>query len=154
MRRASVLLSGAALLLAGTVVSGQAPGGQGAGRGPAPTPQNLQILPKDTTFQQVIGVMQQFNTALGVTCVHCHQFVGPNDPGNDFASDAKPAKNVARRMMEMLRGINPTVQRAVAPKAADQVVGVNCMMCHRGSAIPQLPPPPARGAGPGGPAPK
>lgn len=141
MRLPSVLIATAAVLLATTVISAQGP----------PPPKNLQVLPKDMTFQQVIGVMQQFTTALGVTCAHCHVFVGPNDPGNDFASDAKPAKTVARRMMEMVRAINPTVQKAVAPKAATEVVGVNCMMCHRGSAIPQLPPPPARGAGPGGP---
>ena len=62
-----------------------------------------------------------FNAALGVTCSHCHVFVGPNDPMNDFAGDTKPTKNVARAMMRMVREINPSVQKAVPAKATDQV---------------------------------
>jgi Photosynthetic reaction centre cytochrome C subunit len=148
-----------ALVLAGSLgIAAQAP--QGAppqsGGAPQPPPQNLQVLPKDMARPQVLQIMQNFNAALGVTCAHCHQFVGPNDPMNDFASDAKPAKNVARAMIRMVREINPSVQKAVASKPADQVAAVNCGMCHRGAAIPVVEPgtpgapPPPRGAGPGG----
>lgn len=158
MKQSSVLL-GAVILLAGAIVSAQAPAGApgqgapGAGRGgPPPAPMtNLQVFPKDAARGQVLQAMQAFTQALGVTCAHCHNFVGPGDPANDMASDAKPAKTVARAMMLMAREINPMVQKAVAPKAVADVVGVNCMMCHRGAAIPQLPPPPARGGGPAGP---
>ena len=47
--------------------------------------------------------------------------------------------------------MDPLVQKGVAAKkaAADQVTQVNCMMCHRGAAIPTLPPPPAPAGGPG-----
>lgn len=162
MKHSSVVMA-AVFLLAGAIVSAQAPapgapaagqgppgGGQGRGGPPQPPPVNLQVLPKDMTRAQVLPIMQAFTQALGVTCAHCHDWE-QGRAVNDMALDVKPAKNVARAMMRMVGQVNPLVQQAVAPKAATDVVGVNCMMCHRGAAIPVLPPPPARGAGPGGP---
>ena len=146
------------LVLAGSLaVAAQAPQGAPPQGGGAPQPPltNLQVFPKDMARPQLLQVMQAFNAALGVTSAHCHQFVGPNDPMNDFASDAKPAKNVARAMIRMVREVNPLVQKAVASKPADQVAAVNCGMCHHGAAIPVVAPgspgapPPPRGAGPG-----
>ena len=73
---------------------------------------------------------------------------------NDFASDTKPTKNVARAMMRMVLEINPAVQKSVPSKAADQVAAVRCATCHRGEAIPVVAagspgaPPPPRGGGP------
>jgi len=67
------------LVLAGSVVTAQAPAppaaGQGQGRGaaPQPPPQNLQVLPKDMARPQVVQIMQQFIAALGVTCAVCHR---------------------------------------------------------------------------------
>ena len=154
MTRFSIATAALAVVLASALVSGQEQGRGGRAAGPPPPPpKNLQVLPKDFTFQQVVQVMQQFNASLGVTCVHCHVFVAPNDPANDFASDMKPEKNIARAMMRMTREINPMVQKAVVAKkaAADQVTAVNCTTCHRGAAIPVTPPPAGRG-GPGGPA--
>ena len=149
---------GAFVLSGSLAVAAQAPQGappQGGGA-PQPPMTNLQVFPKDMARPQLLQVMQAFNAALGVTCVHCHQFVAPNDPMNDFASDAKPTKNVARAMMRMVREINPSVQKAVPSKATDQVAAVGCATCHRGKAIPVVEPgspgapPPPRGAGPGG----
>jgi hypothetical protein len=156
MTRVSFGVAAGVLVLVGSIgLTAQAPQGQGRGGAPQPPPQNLQVFPKDMARGQVLQIMQAFSAALGVTCAHCHQFVGPNDPMNDFASDTKPAKNVARAMIRMAREINPQIQKAVAPKAADQVAQVNCAMCHRGAAIPVVAagspgaPPPPRGAGPG-----
>jgi hypothetical protein len=158
MRRFSIGVAIGVIALAGSLVSAQAPQGQGQGGAgaPQPPPQNLQVFPKDMARPQLLQIMQAFSAALGVTCAHCHQFVGPNDPMNDFASDAKPVKNVARAMMRMVREINPSVQKAVPSKATDQVAAVGCATCHRGKAIPIVEPgspgapPPPRGAGPGG----
>src|SRR5688500_5181936 len=138
MRRLSFGVAVGVLVLAGSLaVAAQAPQAAPPGGGaPQPPPQNLQVFPKDMSRPDLLRVMQAFNTALGVTCAHCHQFVGPNDPMNDFASDAKPTKNVARAMIRMVREINPSVQKAVPSKAADQVAPVNCAVCHRGKAIP------------------
>ncbi len=44
---------------------------QGGGGNQQP-PKNLQVLPKDFTRQQVVGVMNGFTAALGVNCAHCH----------------------------------------------------------------------------------
>lgn len=159
MTRFSVGVAIGVFALAGSLVSAQAPQGQDQGRGagaPQPPPQNLQVFPKDMARPQLLQAMQSFSAALGVTCAHCHVFVGPNDPMNDFVSDTKPTKNVARAMMRMVREINPSVQKSVPSKAADQVAPVNCSVCHRGAAIPVVAPgtpgapPPPRGAGPGG----
>ncbi len=146
------------LMLTGTLLGAQAPEagrGQGAGRQgggpPPPPPTNLTVLPKDWTRQQVVAVMQQFNQALGVTCTHCHVFNGPGDPMNDFATDVKPQKNMARAMMRMTQGLQPLVQQAVN-KTADTATRVSCAMCHRGAATPVVPPPPAPAAAPGAPA--
>ncbi len=174
MTRFSWGIAAGALILAGSIVSAQAPQGappqgggappqgggappQGAGGAPQPPMTNLQVFPKDTGRPQVLQAMQAFSAALGVTCVHCHVFNGPGDPMNDFASDTKPTKNVARAMMRMVREINPSIQKAVPAKATDQVAAVGCATCHRGKAIPVVEPgspgapPPPRGAGPGGP---
>jgi len=148
---------GAFVLAASLTVAAQAPRGGGA---PPPPMTNLQVFPKDIGRPQVLQAMQAFSAALGVTCAHCHVFNGPSDPMNDFASDAKPAKNVARAMMRMVREINPAVQKSVSAKPPDQVAQVGCATCHRGRLIPVVEPgspgapPPPRGGGPGAPSAK
>src|SRR5262252_122306 len=37
-----------------------------------PAPRNLQVLPKTSSQQDVLAVMQQFTRALGVGCTYCH----------------------------------------------------------------------------------
>ena len=39
---------------------------------PPPAPKNLQVLPKDTSQQDVLATMQRFTRALGVGCTYCH----------------------------------------------------------------------------------
>src|SRR5919199_1583078 len=64
-------------------------------RQPPPPPKNLKILQP----QDVMRTMQAFRTALGVQCDGCHV-------KGDFASDEKPEKETARKMMTMTRDIN------------------------------------------------
>lgn len=144
----SRVIAAAMLFLATAIVAAQAPdrgqgagqaAGQGAGRGAAPQqapPTNLQILPKDMTFQQVAAVMQNFTAALGVNCGYCHVFVGPNNPMNDFASDMKPQKNMGRVMMRAVREVNAKFGAELGKPAAE-VTQVGCVTCHRGVAIPK-----------------
>ena len=112
-------------------------------RGPAPPPTNLTVLPKDWTRQQVVQVMQQFTMGLGIMCDHCHVAMAGAQPGPngqiplDFASDEKPTKNTARVMMKMVGDINNTFGGQLGKPAAD-VVKVQCVTCHRGSAIPKI----------------
>ena len=139
----------AAIVLSSSLAAAQAPagGGQRAGGAPPPPPKNLQVLPKDTPAPQVVALMRTFNTALGVQCGYCHVFVAPGDPTNDMASDAKTPKLVARVMMQMVSDIN-TKLAANIKKPADQMTKVECATCHRGAAIPALPPPAAAPAPP------
>ena len=89
------------------------------GRGDPGPPQNLQVLPADIDIRMV---MQGIAASLGVECTHCHI-------QGDFASDENPKKVIARGMMRMLRAINTDF-------LADLDGQANCMMCHRGSTIP------------------
>ena len=131
------------VMITGSFAYGQAPapaGGQRAGGAPPAPMKNLQVLPKDTPQPQVVAMMRVFNTALGVNCDHCHVWVKPGDPTNDMAADTKTAKLVAREMMRMTTDVNARLAAAIK-KPADQIAKVECETCHRGAAIPVLPPP-------------
>ncbi|MEO8567979.1 MAG: c-type cytochrome [Ginsengibacter sp.] len=66
---------------------------------------NLQILPKDISEHDLDSVMHHFSQSLGVKCNFCH--VRNEDAKKmDFASDDKPEKNIARKMMLMAIDIN------------------------------------------------
>ena len=152
--------------LASSMMAAQAPagappagGGQRAAGPPPAPPKNLQVLPKDMPAAQVVTIMRSFTTALGVQCGYCHVFEGAGNPANDMAADTKTPKLVARVMMQMVGEINQKLAANIK-KPADQLTSVGCMTCHRGQAIPTIPPPapPAgrRGGGrgrPKGPAP-
>ena len=96
-------------------------------------PTNLQILTADVNLSKVMG---SFNDGLGVQCTYCHA-------AGDFASDANPKKEVARRMLRLITQINLHF-----PDAGNDFVNsrylpfpegkqyVTCYSCHRGAAIP------------------
>jgi hypothetical protein len=133
-----------AMVLCTALVSAQAPAGQGRRGGGAPPAalKNLQVFPKDTTFQQIIPTMRSFEGALGVECGHCHVWYGNGNPMNDFASDAKPQKNIARAMLRLVNTANEVIPMAVTAsglRTQEQVQKVTCATCHRGSAIPMVP---------------
>jgi hypothetical protein len=66
---------------------------------------NLQILPKDISDHDLDSVMHHFTASLGVRCNFCH-VVDTVAKKLDAASDAKPEKNIARKMMLMAIDIN------------------------------------------------
>jgi hypothetical protein len=114
---------------------------QGRGGQTPPPPQNLQVLPKDISRQDLQMTMRTFASALGVMCDHCHV----TEPSRDFASDAKQAKKTARVMMQMTAHVNEMIGSGIGKPAAE-VTRVQCATCHRGKAIPETPaapPPPA-----------
>jgi hypothetical protein len=81
---------------------------------------NIQIL-RDVPVSNFIPIMRRFAGALGVECEHCHV-------ANDFASEDKPAKATARKMLIMAGAINK-----------DHFGGqnaVSCYTCHRGQTKP------------------
>lgn len=66
---------------------------------------NLQILPKDISGHDLDSVMHHFTASLGVKCNFCH-VRNEEEKKMDFASDDKPEKKIARKMMLMAIDIN------------------------------------------------
>jgi Photosynthetic reaction centre cytochrome C subunit len=82
-------------------------------------------------FQEEMNFITQ---ALGVNCNTCHV------RGN-FASEEKPEKLTARRMLEMTKAINQQFFPDHKPKDGESVLGrVTCYTCHQGERTPRLPP--------------
>jgi len=135
MARVTIALG--VVLLTSSVAGAQTPpAGSGQRAGGQPPITNLQIFPKDATRETVLAVMQQFTQALGVQCNYCHVQEGRGGR-NDFASDEKPTKKVARGMMVLARDINGKLPEAVG-KSADATTRIGCATCHRGVPVPKL----------------
>ena len=111
---------------------------------------NLKVLPKDISKEDLDKVMHDFTAALGVRCNFCHS---PGADGRmDFASDAKPEKDIARYMLNMTKEINVKYFNSENSSMPDTISVVKCLTCHRGGAHPEdaimpdnhgnMPPPP------------
>lgn len=70
-----------------------------------PQYKNLQILPEDISEHDLDSVMHHFTQSLGQKCNFCH-VRNEEIKKMDFASDDKPEKNIARKMMQMAIDIN------------------------------------------------
>jgi len=113
-------------------------------------PTNLMVLPKDMTRQQVTQVMRGFTRALGVRCQYCHVGEGNDLSTFDFASDAKPTKEIARTMLTMVEEINTKFLAGIGEPAAPGAAPapkLTCYTCHRGATRPATAPPPGEGRG-------
>jgi tetratricopeptide (TPR) repeat protein len=115
----------------------------GAARAAAQIPENfenLQILPKDIPRDQLIGAMRAFALGLGVRCQYCHVERTPGGGADgldlDFKSDQKPTKEKARLMLRMVGTVNDSILTKLASRS-DPPVRVQCVTCHRGSALPR-----------------
>src|SRR5579872_705141 len=68
---------------------------------------NLKVLPKDISHDDLDKIMDEWKAALGVKCGFCHAPSADSTSHRlDFASDAKPEKNMARYMYKMTGKIN------------------------------------------------
>lgn len=91
---------------------------------------NIQSL-KGVPAGQLLTIMDTgFRPALGVKCSFCH------DPQN-WASDDKDEKKVARQMMQMTRDINDKYLKTMKGLDSEKPA-VNCTTCHRGEQKPAL----------------
>lgn len=86
---------------------------------------NLQVLHDIRSKTQLLDVMQGFSEALGAKCEFCHNL-------NDFPSDAKKPKRIARLMVRMVRNIDENFLNEPGMEK------VTCFTCHRGQEIPKL----------------
>jgi photosynthetic reaction center cytochrome c subunit len=103
-----------------------------AGREQQPAEQvfkNIQTL-KGMPAIRVLRIMEQaFVPNLGVTCSHCHV-------DNEYDSDAKPTKGVARNMWTMRAEWQEEARKASGnPQAI-----VTCYTCHKGQPKPAFAP--------------
>ena len=97
---------------------------------------NLQVLPEDIAFDDLVATMRGFALGLGVRCSHCH--VQGDQPGlanMDFASDEKVTKQKARVMLDMVQHINEH-HLGELPERSEPAVEVTCATCHRRLAVP------------------
>ena len=111
-------------------------------------PENLKVLPKDITREQLLGIMRGFALGLGVRCEYCHAEKegapaaqpggggGGGGPDLDFKADKKVTKEKARTMLRMVSLINDSILPKLKERA-DPPVRVQCVTCHRGSPIPK-----------------
>ena len=97
--------------------------------------QNLKVLPKNITDEQLDSAMDQYKVSLGVRCSFCHA-QGPEIDGKrhlDFASDSKPEKQRAREMIQMTNYLNETYFNPDHSTRPDTIHAVICYTCHRGN---------------------
>ncbi len=94
--------------------------------------ENLQVAPKDISRMDLLNAMKDMTFALGTRCWFCHEGEGDDLSTFNFASDKKPAKDVARTMMKMVTEINTNFISKVEADAK-----VTCYTCHRGHTEPE-----------------
>jgi len=110
---------------------------------------NLKVLPKNISGENLHKVMEDWEHSLGVHCNFCHAR-NEETKKMDWASDAKPEKEMARDMFKMMNKINQKYFHAKKDSLGMIMQsGVNCNTCHRGTAHPEVMVP--DGKGPGGP---
>jgi len=97
---------------------------------------NLKVLPKDISTKDLSRIMiDDFEDGLGVSCGFCHA-EEKNSHRLDYASDAKPEKQIARLMMQMTMGINQKYFKLRHPVIGDSTLAITCITCHNGQPRP------------------
>jgi len=100
-------------------------------------PKNLKVLPKKISGEDLHKIMDEWKTALGVKCNFCHAPAADTTSHHlDFASDAKPEKDIARHMYKMAGKINKKFFKEAKDDKGNSIAVVTCMTCHHGSPHP------------------
>jgi len=68
---------------------------------------NLTVLPATITKPELMGVMKQFAVTMKVRCSYCHAVSDDLSEGS-FASDEKPTKEEARKLMRLIHQVMMT----------------------------------------------
>jgi hypothetical protein len=109
-----------------------------ASRPPASNFKNLKVLPKDISKQHLDELMEEFSHSLGVKCDFCHAKQKDNPQYIDAASDVKPEKTVARKMITMSNKINKKYFHGKAKYGQEGVMlELRCVTCHHGEPHPE-----------------
>ncbi|MBS1659602.1 MAG: c-type cytochrome [Bacteroidetes bacterium] len=98
---------------------------------------NLKVLPRDISTKQLQSIMiDDFEDGLGVGCNFCHA-EAKGSHKLDYASDAKPEKEIARAMMRMTVKVNSKYFKARHAMIGDKSLIVTCTTCHNGKPRPE-----------------
>jgi hypothetical protein len=89
---------------------------------------NLLLLPANTPLHGEDSIMRDFRDALGVDCSYCH------GGGKSEEVDVNPRKDVARKMILLVRQINTHFPGTGVFPVGSQAV--TCYTCHRGDPHP------------------
>lgn len=101
-------------------------------------PENLKVLPKDISPDELGATMRGFAIGTGSRCSACHVGKVEADLNTyDFSLDEKEKKLKAREMIQLVRKINEQLAEAF-PHALEPLVEVTCATCHRGQARPVM----------------
>ena len=121
------------LVLAGFVILGIA-----AGSPEKAIHDNLKVLPKNISQADLDSLMEDYSSMIGVDCGFCHVKTKTDPEKYDYASDAKPEKEITRKMMKMTEKINEDFFEYKITYKHDEVLAVSCKTCHHGSPRPEL----------------
>ena len=100
-------------------------------------PKNLKVLPKNISHEDLEKTMDSWKAALGVKCGFCHAPSADSTSHHlDFASDAKPEKNIARHMYKMTGKINKKYFSFNKDDQGKTIPAISCITCHRGNPHP------------------
>jgi hypothetical protein len=98
---------------------------------------NLKVLPRNISTKELNRIMiDDFEDDLGVGCNFCHAEAKDGSHKLDYASDAKPEKEIARNMMRMTLKLNKEYFRLKHPLIGTPALAVTCNTCHNGQPHP------------------
>lgn len=124
------------MLLTGTTILGSATMVQKTGGGGQYT--NLKVLPGNISSKELLGIMtDDLDDGLGVSCGFCHA-AATGGHGLDYASDAKPEKQIARAMMRMTITLNKKYFKIRRPLLGAPALTITCTTCHNGQPFPDV----------------
>ena len=112
--------------------------GMAAGKHPRDF-KNLKVLPKNISEATLDSVMDEFCKALKVECDFCHVKPADSTAQWDMASDDKPEKSIARKMITMANKINKDFFNATTRYGDENaMLEIHCITCHHGQEHPEF----------------
>lgn len=130
LRKKKTLLMAGAIVICAACISAMTPAA------PPQQKRNLKVLPQDISRDSLSMIMDHFKVALGVRCNYCHAQSATNPGHLDFASDDKPEKEIARKMLSMTNDINQRFRSFNQDSTGNEAV--SCITCHRGDTHPEV----------------
>ncbi len=129
MNKKIIIYAGIGLLVTAGIAATHVPGEKSEWK-------NLKVIPKNTDEDQLERIMNGYSKQLGVTCSYCHPDTKPDifPRRVDFASEEKPEKQIARKMMRMTDKINKKYfgYKNKYDFESLKTSVISCNTCHRG----------------------